>query len=51
MARKIANTVQTLRATRFGMKYGNGRLPHEYMMESIELYGTKVIPMVREMLA
>ena len=51
VARKIANTVHTLGATRFGMKYGNGRLPHEYMMESIELYGTKVIPMVRDMLA
>ncbi|HEY4557616.1 MAG TPA: LLM class flavin-dependent oxidoreductase [Enteractinococcus sp.] len=51
VARKIANTIQTLGATRFGMKYGNGRLPHEFMMDSIELYGTKVVPMVREMLA
>ncbi|NWN87339.1 MAG: LLM class flavin-dependent oxidoreductase [Micrococcaceae bacterium] len=51
VARKVANTIQTLGATRFGMKYGNGRLPHEYMMESIELYGTKVKPMVLEMLA
>lgn len=51
VARKIAHTVKTLGTTRFGMKYGNGRLPHEYMMESIELYGTKVIPLVRDMLA
>ena len=51
VARKIANTVETLGATRFGMKYGNGRLPHEYMMDSIELYGTQVIPLVRDMLA
>ena len=51
VARKIANTVTTLGATRFGMKYGNGRLPHELMMHSIELYGTKVMPMVRDMLS
>lgn len=51
VARKIANTMQTLGATRFGMKYGNGRLPHELMMESIELYGQQVIPLVRDMLA
>ena len=51
VARKIANTIQTLGATRFGMKYGNGRLPHEYMIDSIELYGTTVLPMVRELLA
>ena len=51
VARKIANTVKTLGATRFGMKYGNGRLPHELMMHSIELYGTKVMPMVRDMLS
>ena len=51
VARKIAATIQTLGATRFGMKYGNGRLPHEFMMDSVELYGTKVIPLVRDMLA
>lgn len=51
VARKIANTVQALGATRFGMKYGNGRLPHEYMMESIELYGTRVKPLVLDMLS
>jgi hypothetical protein len=33
------------------MKYTNGRLPHEFMMDSIELYGTKVVPMVRDMLS
>src|SRR5699024_7411379 len=51
VARKIANTVRTLGATRFGMKYGNGRLPHELMMESIELYGTRVKPLVLDILA
>lgn len=51
VARKVADTIRAVGATRFGMKYGNGRLPHEYMMESIELYGTKVKPMVLDMLA
>ena len=33
------------------MKYSQGTLPHDKLMRSIELYGTKVIPLVREMLA
>jgi hypothetical protein len=33
------------------MKYSSGPLPHEKLMRSVELYGTKVIPMVRDMLA
>lgn len=51
VARKVADTIDAVGATRFGMKYGNGRLPHEFMMESIELYGTRVKPMVLDMLA
>jgi probable LLM family oxidoreductase len=51
VARKIAATVQMLRLARFDMKYSAGTLPHETMMRSIELYGTEVIPMVRELLA
>jgi hypothetical protein len=27
------------------------RLPHENLMRSIELYGTRVIPLVRDLLA
>jgi probable LLM family oxidoreductase len=49
VARKIAATVTALGLTRFDMKYSMGTLPHDRMMRSIELYGTKVIPMVREM--
>jgi hypothetical protein len=26
-------------------------MPHEVLMESIQMYGTEVIPMVRDMLA
>ena len=33
------------------MKYSAGQLPHELLSTSIELYGTKVIPLVRDMLA
>jgi len=51
VARKIASTVKALGISRFQMKYSNGPLSHEKMMRSIELYGTKVVPMVRDMLA
>ena len=49
VARKIAATVKALGAARFGMKYSAGPLSHEKMMRSIELYGRKVVPLVREM--
>lgn len=51
VAHKIANTVRTLGLTRFDMKYSNGPMPHSQSMRAIELYGTKVIPLVRELLA
>ncbi|MFE1645014.1 LLM class flavin-dependent oxidoreductase [Microbacterium sp. P01] len=51
VARKIADTVRTLGATRFDMKFSNGTLSHDKMMKSIELYGTRVAPMVRDLLA
>lgn len=51
VARKIAATATALGIDRFDMKYSAGPLPHEKLMHSIELYGTKVIPMVRELLA
>jgi len=50
VARKIANTVKTLGVSRFDLKYSAGPLSHEKMMRCIELYGTKVAPMVRDML-
>jgi probable LLM family oxidoreductase len=51
VARKIASTLRTLDIQRFDMKYSAGTLPHERMMRSIELYGSQVIPMVKEILA
>ncbi|HWE54177.1 MAG TPA: LLM class flavin-dependent oxidoreductase [Acidimicrobiales bacterium] len=51
VAAKIAQTVVTLGVDRFDLKYSSGRLPHHLLMENIELYGTRVIPLVHEMLA
>jgi probable LLM family oxidoreductase len=50
VARKIAATASALGITRFDMKYSAGTLSHERMMQSIRLYGTEVIPRVRELL-
>jgi alkanesulfonate monooxygenase SsuD/methylene tetrahydromethanopterin reductase-like flavin-dependent oxidoreductase (luciferase family) len=50
VAAKIAAAVQALGLSRFDMKYSNGGLPHELLLRSIELYGTKVVPRVRELL-
>ena len=50
VARKIARTAKTLGIARFQLKYSAGPLPHEKLMKSIELYGRKVVPMVREMM-
>jgi len=51
VARKIASTAKRLGVARFQLKYSAGPLPHEKLMKSIELYGTRVMPMVREMMA
>jgi alkanesulfonate monooxygenase SsuD/methylene tetrahydromethanopterin reductase-like flavin-dependent oxidoreductase (luciferase family) len=51
VARKIVASVKALGVNRFDMKYSAGPLPHNKMMRCIELYGRKVIPLVREMMA
>lgn len=51
VATKIAATVRALGLTRFAMKYSTGALPHDLLMTSIELYGTRVLPSVRKLLA
>ncbi len=51
VARKIADTIQSLGLQRFDLKYSTGPVPHEQLMTSIELYGREVIPRVRELLA
>jgi alkanesulfonate monooxygenase SsuD/methylene tetrahydromethanopterin reductase-like flavin-dependent oxidoreductase (luciferase family) len=51
VAQKIADNLTVLGATRFDLKYGMGGLPHRALMTNIELYGTQVVPRVRELLA
>ena len=51
VARKIATTVRTLGTTRFDMKFSTGTLSHDKLMRSIELYGTQVQPLVRDILS
>jgi alkanesulfonate monooxygenase SsuD/methylene tetrahydromethanopterin reductase-like flavin-dependent oxidoreductase (luciferase family) len=50
VAQKIAATMKGLGLSHIDLKYANGTLPHDKLMTSIELYGTKVVPRVRELL-
>jgi probable LLM family oxidoreductase len=50
VARRIADTVRMLGLARFDLKYSVNQMPHDTLMRGIELYGTQVIPMVRDML-
>jgi len=51
VATKIAKTITDLGIQRFDLKYSAGTLPHATMMKAIELYGTDVLPRVKELLA
>jgi probable LLM family oxidoreductase len=51
VARRISTTVKALGLQRFDMKYSAGTLSHEKIMRCIALFGEKVMPMVREMVA
>lgn len=51
VAKKIAYAIKEVGAQRFDLKYANGPQPHSKLMKSIELYATKVIPMVRDLLS
>jgi probable LLM family oxidoreductase len=48
VAEKIVRVATELGLARFDLKYSAGTLPHENLMRCIELYGTKVAPMVQE---
>ena len=50
VAKKIVHALSSVGATRFDLKYDMGPLSHAKLSKSIELYATKVVPMVREML-
>jgi hypothetical protein len=51
VARKIARTVSTLGVGRFDLLYTSGSQPISARSRAVELYGTKVIPMVRDILS
>ncbi|MET7998596.1 LLM class flavin-dependent oxidoreductase [Amycolatopsis sp. NPDC005232] len=51
VARKIAGAVKDLDVGRFDLIYSSGSQPASARMHAVELYGTKVIPMVRDLLA
>lgn len=51
VARRIAATAKALGLSRFDLKYSAGGLSHEKIMRCIELYGRKVMPLVRDMMA
>ncbi|GAA3039504.1 LLM class flavin-dependent oxidoreductase [Gordonia defluvii] len=51
VATRIAATARTLGLTRFDLKYSSGPMPHSMLLRSIELYGSVVIPRVRELLS
>jgi len=51
VAKKIAYAIESVGATRFDLKYANGAMPHSKLMKAIELYGTKVVPLVKELLS
>lgn len=51
VARKIVAHQRLFRNDRFLLQMAIGLMPHDQILRGIELYGTKVAPMVREMLA
>lgn len=51
VARKIAATIRTVGVGRFSLKYSNGPAPASARLRAVELYGTQVVPRVRELLA
>ena len=51
VARKIAKTIKTLDIGRFDLIYSGGAVEASARLRAVELYGEKVIPLVREMLA
>jgi probable LLM family oxidoreductase len=50
VADKIVHAVTSVGASRFDLKFSNGPMPHAQLMSSIELYATRVVPLVRDKL-
>ena len=51
VARKMAGAIQALGVGRFDLIYTAGAQPISARLRAVELYGTQVIPLVRELLA
>ncbi|MGK3950907.1 LLM class flavin-dependent oxidoreductase [Microbacterium sp. I2] len=51
VARKMAHAIRALDVGRFDLIYTTGTIPASARLRAVELYGTRVIPMVRELLA
>lgn len=51
VARKVATTIRALDAGRFDLIYTFGAQPTSARLRAVELYGTTVVPMVRDLLA
>ncbi|GAA4705915.1 LLM class flavin-dependent oxidoreductase [Phytohabitans rumicis] len=51
VARKIAGTIRDLGVGRFDLIYTAGSQPTSARLRAVELYGSKVIPMIRDILA
>ena len=51
VARKMARAIKSLGVGRFDLIYGSGSTPVSARLRAVELFGTKVIPMTKDMLA
>ncbi|GAB2764571.1 LLM class flavin-dependent oxidoreductase [Streptomyces bullii] len=51
VARKMAHAIEALGVGRFDLVYTTGSQPVSARLRAVELYGTKVLPMVRDILA
>ncbi|QTE31500.1 LLM class flavin-dependent oxidoreductase [Pengzhenrongella sicca] len=51
VARRMAESIRALGVSRFDLIYSAGPASRSARMRSVELYGSKVIPMVRDLLA
>jgi probable LLM family oxidoreductase len=51
VAKKIAYALKSLGADRFDFKYANGPMSQSKLLRSIELYATKTVPLVKELLS
>jgi alkanesulfonate monooxygenase SsuD/methylene tetrahydromethanopterin reductase-like flavin-dependent oxidoreductase (luciferase family) len=49
VADKIVTNLELLGASRFDLKFGMPGLTHDQLMTTVELFGTQVIPRVREL--